>query len=331
MRRIITVFAAIFALTQAQFAHAVTARSTTGNTASQTAAYNYNYMYPYLNNQMRTALNPGGVTPTTANPINAVVRTDTTNSINNTRRVVSRGGTSAARSATRGAATTSGSTTTAARSAAKAATASNTNARRVVSRNMAQTAMVRSGTRADATYTNRTAQSAAAAAPDAVNVSSAQCLADYTKCMDGYCARENTEYNRCYCSSKLSQIDAEYQPAIDSLIKQMLTMKNTGNLSQADFNQYWMSMVGQYTGENSWANLENNLNIDWASLESRVRGQQAFLTGHDYCAQHLRGCFYMATNLRDAYRSEIARDCATYEQSLQKIKLVAESIVENNK
>ena len=191
--------------------------------------------------------------------------------------------------------------------------------------------MVRSGTRADATYTNRTAQSAAAAAPDAVNVSSAQCLADYTKCMDGYCARENTEYNRCYCSSKLSQIDAEYQPAIDSLIKQMLTMKNTGNLSQADFNQYWMSMVGQYTGENSWANLENNLNIDWASLESRVRGQQAFLTGHDYCAQHLRGCFYMATNLRDAYRSEIARDCATYEQSLQKIKLVAESIVENNK
>ncbi len=329
MKRIITVFAVIFSMTQS--AHAVTARSTTGNTASQTAAYNYNYMYPYLNNQMRTALNPGGVTPTTANPINAVVRTDNTNSINNTRRVVSRGGASAARSATRGGAVTSTNTAAAARSAAKTATASNTNARRVTARSMAQNATVRSGTRADATYANRTAQNAAASAPDAANVSSAQCLADYTKCMDGYCARENTEYNRCYCSSKLSQIDAEYQPAIDSLIKQMLTMKNTGNLSQSDFNKYWMSMVGQYTGTNSWENLDNALNIDWASLESRVRGQNAFLTGHDYCAQHLRGCFYMATNLRDAYRSEIARDCATYEKSLQKIKIVAESIVENNK
>ena len=93
-------------------------------------------------------------------------------------------------------------------------------------------------------------------------------------------------------------------------------------------NEYWMDTIGKYTGDNSWVNLENALNIDWSSTESRVRGQQAFATGHSYCVQHLKGCAYMANNLRDAYRSEIARDCSTYETSLKKIKSAAESILE---
>lgn len=146
--------------------------------------------------------------------------------------------------------------------------------------------------------------------------------------MDGYCVRENTAYNRCYCSAKLSQIDAQYQPEIDSLIKQILTMRGTNRWTEAEMNEYWMSVVGKYRGENSWTNLDNALNIDWASLESRARGQNAFVTGHDYCMQHLQGCFYMAANLRDIYRSDIARDCSTYEKSLQKLKNAAESIVE---
>ena len=75
--------------------------------------------------------------------------------------------------------------------------------------------------------------------------------------------------------------------------------------------------------------LDNALNINWAGMESRVRGQNAFATGHEYCVQHLRGCYYMAGNLRDAYRSEIARDCAEYEQSLMTLKSVAETVVES--
>lgn len=149
--------------------------------------------------------------------------------------------------------------------------------------------------------------------------------------MNGYCQRENTKYNRCYCSAKLSQIDAEYQTQIDSLIKQILTIQGTNQWSDAEMNEYWMSTIGKYTGDNSWVNLDNALDIDWASLESRVRGQQAFATGHEYCVQHLRGCYYMAANMRDAYRSEIARDCTTYEQALQKLKNAAESIIEANK
>ena len=86
--------------------------------------------------------------------------------------------------------------------------------------------------------------------------------------------------------------------------------------------------MGNYTGENSWTNLDNALNIDWAGMESRVRGQNAFVTGHEYCIQHLRGCAYAASNIRDAYRSEIARDCNTYEQSLQRVQNAAESILE---
>jgi hypothetical protein len=96
-------------------------------------------------------------------------------------------------------------------------------------------------------------------------------------------------------------------------------------------NDYWDSIISSHTGDNSWAKLDDALDINWADTESRVRGQNAFVAGHSYCAQHLRGCFYMASNMRDAYRSDIARDCAAYENSLQKIKNAAESFVESYK
>ena len=150
----------------------------------------------------------------------------------------------------------------------------------------------------------------------------------YTECMDMYCEREQTDYNRCYCSAKLAQIDSTYKDAIDSLIKQILTIKNTNSWSDSEMDEYWMSTVGKYSDTNSWTNIDNALNINWADTESRVRGQNAFVTGHDYCVQYLRGCSYMATNLRDAYKSQINRDCATYEQSLGRLKNAAESIVE---
>ena len=289
---------------------------------TNTTAYNYNYMYPYMNNNMRTNLNPG-VTPTqNSNLIDTVVKTTP---LSNARRVVPRT-TKTTRSATNA-------TTT-----ARVGTISNTSTqspRRVVARrgnlrgNETQTVIQNDSTNRSypTTYTNR-----ATATPQATTterVSSTRCLSDYTECMNGYCMRENTKYNRCYCSSRLSQIDSEYQPAIDSLIKQILTIRSSNTWTDAEMNEYWMDTVGKYDGENSWTNLDNALNIDWAGMESRVRGQNAFATGHEYCVQHLRGCYYMAGNLRDAYRSEIARDCDTYEKSLQKLKNAAESIVES--
>lgn len=159
-----------------------------------------------------------------------------------------------------------------------------------------------------------------------------RCLADYTECMNGYCQREKTAYNRCYCSSKLARIEAQYQPEIDRLIKEILTVQNKNQWTDEEMNEYWMNNIGKYTSDNSWVNLGNALDsIDWAGTESRVRGQQAFATGHDYCVQHLRACAYMGNNLRDAYRSEISRDCATYETSLQRLKNAAESILESYK
>ena len=93
--------------------------------------------------------------------------------------------------------------------------------------------------------------------------------------------------------------------------------------------EYWDNTVGSYTKENPWVNIDNALNIEWADMQSRVRGQDAFNTGHKYCVQHLRACYYMASNMRDAYKSEIARDCETYEKSLQKIQTAAESVIES--
>ena len=162
-------------------------------------------------------------------------------------------------------------------------------------------------------------------------VSSARCLSDYKECMEMYCQREDTAYNRCYCSAKLAQIDSKYQNKIDSLIQQIIKLQYNTNATDAEIKEYWDQTVGTYTGDNPWVNIDNALNIEWADTQSRIRGQNAFNTGHEYCVQNLRACSYMASNLRDSYKSDIARDCATYEKSLQKIQAAAESVIESYK
>ncbi|MDL2295258.1 hypothetical protein LJC18_00345 [Lachnospiraceae bacterium OttesenSCG-928-E19] len=282
----------------------------------------YDNLYPVMNNKMRTKLNDGNTPSQGQNPISTLVRTSDTPSSG--RRVVARSGT-VARSAT----TSGGGNSNAARSATTNGTnntASNT--RRVVARSGTTNTNAR-GVRADnSMLTQRQAGSTGASAGNEVSLPADRCLADYTQCMNGYCERQNTGYNRCYCSARLSQIDSQYQPEINRLILKILELRDGANVwDQNEMNEYWENAVGQYTGDNSWNNLDDALDINWADTESRVRGQQAFLTGHDYCAQHLRGCYYMAGNMRDAYRSEIARDCAVYENSLQRIKNAAESLV----
>lgn len=294
---------------------------------TNTTPYNYNYMYPYLNNNMRTDLNPGTTTSQSTNLINTVVKTQP---LSGTRRVVARPQQS--RSATKN-------TTTSTIQTNRAATGG-TSSRRVIARpNTGRSATgainTLSATRSNTMRTIRDENAqqypvdtnARATESTAPRVSSVRCMADYTECMNRYCMRSDTAYNRCYCSSKLAQIDYKYQTEIDALIKKILTLQNTNKWSDDEMATYWMETIGKYTNDNSWANLDSALNIDWASLESRVRGQTAFTTGHDYCIQHLRGCGYMISNLRDAYMSEIGRDCTTYEASLIRLKNAAESII----
>lgn len=314
------------------YAAARSARTTSSNAAAgYVSANTYNNLYPYMNNKMRTSLNPG-TTPTQNNAqINTLARTVQTASSSN-RRVVPRTATAAR------AATTTGTTV------AAASSANSTTARRVVPRRttaraatgnvnmMRGVASATGGARGravrdDASTVVRSSDNLVQTTTTGETITSARCYADYTECMNDYCQRKDTAYNRCFCSSRLAQIDATYQPAITELVNKILALKTTKQWSDDEMNEYWMDRVGKYTGDNSWTKLDNLLDIDWSSADNRTNGQNAFVAGHSYCAQHLRGCFYMATNLRDAYRSEIARDCASYEQSLQKIKSAAESIV----
>lgn len=282
----------------------------------------YNTMYPYMNNQMRVAMNPGTTPSQASNQINAVAKTGDLSP--NGRRVVARG--SAAGSAARAATSAS----TVARSGVTTGAANfqgltNTVPRRVVARGATR------GGDTGSTVNRANARSGPIAQDTTTEpVTSSRCMADYVQCMNGYCQRENTAYNRCYCSSRLSQIDSTYQPAIDGLIRQILALKDGASPYTAEeMDEYWQDKIGKYTGDNSWHDLDAALDINWADTDSRVRGQQAFLTGHEYCVQHLRGCYYMASNMRDAYRSDIARDCSAYETSLQNIKTVADSIIEH--
>ncbi len=297
----------------------------------------YNNLYPYMNNTMRTKLNPG-TTPSNSNAqINVLTRTKSTNNNSSTsaRSVVPRT-TYSARIITNSTNNNNSATSSRSATASSARTAMPTTStnRKVVARSgtstNTQNASARSNRGDASTLANRNA-TGVIKYESTESIPSSRCMADYIECMNGYCERENTKYNRCYCSTKLAQIDAKYQTEIDQLIKEILILKSTNNWTQEEMDEYWMEMIGKYTGENSWENLESALNIDWSSTESRVRGQQAFVTGHTYCVQHLKGCAYMANNLRDAYRSEIARDCTSYETSLQKVKSVAESLVESYK
>lgn len=161
------------------------------------------------------------------------------------------------------------------------------------------------------------------------NVSAQRCFADYKECMESYCKREDTAYNRCYCSAKLAQIDSRYQNTIENLIQQIVRLQYGSSATSDEIKEYWDQTVGVYTHDNPWVNIDNALNIEWADTQSRIRGQNAFNTGHQYCVQHLHACSYMASNLRDAYKSEISRDCETYEKSLQRIQSAAESVIES--
>lgn len=285
----------------------------------------YNYMYPYMNNQMRTDLNPGVTVSQSTNPMDVVVKTKSL-SPNSTseRRVVPRRATNQ----TARAAQIGGTAQTTQRIAPQASS----NNRRVVARQAKPgiNTPMRATSRGDNAKNVRAGSSIKSTANAITPVSASRCMADYTECMNRYCLRENTDYNRCFCSAKLSQIDAKYKPEIEKLFTQILTAKGTNKWSDDEMNEYWMDTVGKYNqdGTNSWTSLDNALNIDWSSTENTIRGQNAFTTGHQYCAQHLNNCYYMSSNLRDAYRSEIARDCAIYEQSLQKLKTAAESVLE---
>ena len=303
---------------------------------TNTTGYNYNYMYPYMNNSMRTNLNPGVSTNQSSNLIDTVVKT-TQLPATTQRRVVARPNSArtASRSGTQYAATAPQRRVVARPNSGRAATTGAAMVRRGNNdRGYSIPTIIEnsSDARSKPTYSARSsAPTNLISTQTAQHISSVRCLADYTECMDKYCVRENTKYNRCYCSSKLSQIDSTYQPAIERLITQILTMKSANQWSDSEMNEYWMSTIGKYTGDNSWENLDSALDIDWASMDSRVRGQNAFNTAHEYCSQHLRGCFYMASNMRDAYKSEIARDCSAYEQSLLRLQTAAESIIEANK
>ena len=305
------------------------------------SANTYNNLYPYMNNTMRTNLNPG-VSPSQSNAqINVLTRTKSNGTT--TRNVVPRRATTANATTTRRVAartntstTARAGTTSAARSATNKSTtaraATPTNTRRVTARSGTTTGTaVQSANRASRTNGGTTVSrndQTATYTTTGEAISSSRCMADYTECMDNYCLRQDAEYNRCYCSSQLAQIDAKHKPKIDQLIKEILTLQSTNYWTDEEMHEYWEDTIVKYTGENSWHNLEDALDIDWASTASTVRGQQAFAMGHQYCVQHLQGCAYMQTNMRDAYRSEIARDCAAYETSLLQLENAAESIVE---
>ncbi len=251
----------------------------------------YNNLYPYMNNKMRESLNPVPV--------------------NNNRRVVSR---ASVRSATLN---------------------QNYNyipsinqTRRVINRpmsfNQARSSSVRNNN-------NSNVDNGKNFSFNGKYIPSSKCIADYTQCMNQYCERKNFEYNKCYCSAKLSLIESEYKDKITSLVDKIVSLRN-GNINQN--NQELDNYLKNTFGSNSYEKIDKNLaDINqsiqkyWTDKETRLRGQESFNIGNSYCMQHLQGCFYMSENIRDSYRSEIARDCVNYENNLKKIKIMAESIV----
>ena len=73
--------------------------------------------------------------------------------------------------------------------------------------------------------------------------SSQRCMADYKECMENYCLREDTAYNRCYCSAKLAQIDSKYQNKIDDLMQQIVRLQYKTSATSEEIKEYWTFKV----------------------------------------------------------------------------------------
>jgi hypothetical protein len=315
------------------------------NAESVTAASNYinpatyNDMQPFLNNKMRQSLQTYGNSPDQsstfsraaigsgntpisslsynhANTRRVISRNyDNTESTNlQQRRVIPRSGTSVARSGAELPQYQTG-----INYARATAASENTRERRVV---------MRSG-RGDSSITNR--ETIIGTPVSDTSVSASQCLSDYRSCMDGYCKRTNAPYNRCFCSDALAEIETTLRPEVEEILRKLVIIKNGGVLSaditDAELEQLWQDTFYTYTGSNDMISLNDALNIDWPEETDNMRGKNAFLIGHDYCVQHLRGCFYMISNLRDSYKSEISRDCTTYKKYLTNLKTAGELVI----
>jgi hypothetical protein len=314
---------------------------TAADTNAMLSPYQYNMMEPYLNKAMRGKLKPKDAEYSiSSNQAMARTMTDSARTplsnyaqpsagvAKTSRRVVARSASAPQAQARVAAPRPAASSANVARAAATPAVS----ARRVVSRGRAastsavrEAGMTAAAASASANYYAQTAQTTG-------DITMAQCLSGYSDCMDNYCRRQNTKYDRCYCSAKLQQLDAEYKPAIDELVKKLAILQNGGEIAdgmtQEEINEYWNEMFGA-SGGNSMEDLDNALNIDWAGTESSVRGQNAFVAGDSYCKQHLAGCFYMAGNMKSMYRTTIGQDCKKYETNLKKLKYAAERMVDS--
>ncbi|MDR0449583.1 MAG: hypothetical protein LBG89_03975 [Rickettsiales bacterium] len=254
---------------------------------------NYEYMRPYMNPQMAAQLSPGN----TAQARSAAAAAP--------RRMVPRSGAaSAARSATAAPANT------------KQAGAS----RRVVPRqqnntavNKARAAQAKANTAMTSARSGAVVGSAGIAPSGQVNssrvipasnlvetgsdTSLTQCMSEYKKCMDSYCHRPNTKWDRCYCSPRMAQLDGQFQPKIEKAERLLVALSISGK--NADY-----------------ADLAAGIEFDWASAETRIQGQEAFTTAARVCNERLRPCFSVAGQLVNLYRSEMNKDCQRYEANL---------------
>ena len=69
------------------------------------------------------------------------------------------------------------------------------------------------------------------------------------------------------------------------MIQQIIKLQYGTSTTSDEIKEYWDKTVGIQTNDNPWVNIDNALNIEWADTQSRVRGQNAFNTGHQYCVQ----------------------------------------------
>ncbi len=296
----------------------------------------YNTMRPFMNEKMQTSLYSSNTeyTPDTSSAFARaatgsgntsgakLARSGTTSRTNSstssgTRRVVARSGSTYSSSGTKRVVARSGST-------AKSATTHSSSARGIQNRTVsARSSRGDTSTRSSDTTITTVSDT---------SVSTSQCLADYRSCMDGYCERKNAAYNRCFCSDELANIDNTLRPEVENILQQIIVIKNGGSsstsITDAELEDLWQDTFYEHTGTNDMASLNDALDIDWPDeTDDSLRGQNAFLIGHNYCVQHLKGCFYMVSNLRDSYKSEISRDCTSYKTYLTNLKTAGEAVI----
>ncbi len=168
---------------------------------------------------------------------------------------------------------------------------------------------------------------------DSVETGSQTCRDVYRECMDQFCLLDETEGNRCACSSNINQSKSliqeiqEIQNEADLLYTEGVEREQLGAQAKLVFGE---SEEAQKSSKLSGINFADWINSSVEDEEVSLGmdsdiGDPLYAMASEYCADRLAACGKDAEMEEVLYARQIVQDCKNFETYLNDQKAIAES------